>query len=212
MQLQVALDRMPLEDALRLAANIQVYADWIEVGTSLIKEFGIESVRRMRQTLPQAKLLADSKTNDEARYEFELCFVAGADCATVMGTAPNATLQTCMEVAHKQGKQVTIDLLETSAERQQELLVYREAIFGVHVSKDMQESGVATTVQMVSRLPNWATEYKVTLAGGIRLDDIPALGARLPTLTVIVGSAITGTRDPIAAARAFADALASYRQ
>ncbi len=38
MRLQVALDGMPLEDALRLATNIQGYADWIEVGTSLIKE------------------------------------------------------------------------------------------------------------------------------------------------------------------------------
>jgi 3-hexulose-6-phosphate synthase len=212
MQLQIALDRLPLGDAVRLATSLQQYADVIEVGTSLIKEFGIESVKRMRQALPQAQILADIKTNDEARYEFELYFAVGADIATVMGTAPNATIKTCLDVARERGKQVMIDLLETSAERQQELLVYREAIFGVHVSKDVQEASGAGAVPIVSRIPSWAAERKVAIAGGIGLNDIAALGERLPTLTVVVGSAITGAADPVAAARAFATALAPYRK
>jgi 3-hexulose-6-phosphate synthase len=212
MQLQIALDRLPLDVAVQLATCLQQYADVIEVGTSLIKEFGVESVKRMRQALPQAQILADIKTNDEARYEFELYFAVGADIATVMGAAPNATIKTCLDVARERGKQVMIDLLETSEERQQELLVYREAIFGVHVSKDVQEAGGAGVVPIVSRIPNWATERKVAIAGGISLNDIPALGERLPTLIVIVGSAITGAADPVAAARAFATALAPYRK
>ncbi len=210
MQLQVALDRLSLDEAVRLATSVQPYADVIEVGTSLIKEFGMESVRRMRQALPSTQLLADVKTNDNARYEFELCYAAGADIATVMGAMPDATIQTCVTVAREQGKQVMIDLLATSVERQQELLKYREAIFGVHVSKDVQEAGEGSAVSIVSRLPDWAVERKVAIAGGIRLDDIPALGERLPTLTVIVGTAITGAADPVAAARAFATALAPY--
>jgi 3-hexulose-6-phosphate synthase len=210
MQLQVALDRLSLDEAVRLATSVQPYADVIEVGTSLIKEFGMESVRRMRQALPSTQLLADVKTNDNARYEFELCYAAGADIATVMGAMPDATIQTCVTVAREQGKQVMIDLLATSVERQQELLKYREAIFGVHVSKDVQEAGEGSAVSIVSRLPDWAAERKVAIAGGIRLDDIPALGERLPTLTVIVGTAITGAADPMAAARAFATALAPY--
>ena len=65
---------------------------------------------------------------------------------------------------------------------------------------------------MVSRIPSWAVERKVAIAGGIGLNDIAALGERLPTLIVIVGSAITGAADPVAAARAFATALAPYRK
>ncbi|GAC1349333.1 MAG: orotidine 5'-phosphate decarboxylase [Ktedonobacteraceae bacterium] len=212
MQLQVALDRLSLDDALRLAASVQQYADWIEVGTSLIKEFGMESVRRMRQTLFQARIIADIKTNDNARYEFELCYAAGADAATVMGAMPDETIATCVSIARQQGKQVMIDLLATSAERQRELLKYREAILGVHVSKDVQESGTKRTTSMVSRIPDWAAERKVAIAGGIGLDDIPALGVRLPTLTVIVGAAITGAADPAAAARTFAAAIEPYRE
>lgn len=76
----------------------------------------------------------------------------------------------------------------------------------------MQEAGGAGTTPLVSRLPDWATERKVAIAGGIGLNDIPALGERLPTLIVIVGSAITGAADPVAAARAFATALEPFRK
>ena len=213
MQLQVALDRLSLEDAVRLAAGVQQYADWIEVGTSLVKEFGMESVRRMRQTLPQARILADIKTNDNARYEFELCFAAGADAATVMGAMPDATIETCVPIARQQGKQVMIDLLATSKQRQLELLKYSDAIFAIHVSKDVQESADGReTISMASRLPEWASEHQIAIAGGIGPNDIPAIGARLPTITVIVGTAITGASDPISAARVFAEALAPYRR
>lgn len=213
MQLQVALDRLSLEDAVRLATGVQKYADWIEVGTSLVKEFGMESIRRMRQALPQARILADIKTNDNARYEFELCYAAGADAATVMGAMPDTTIETCVSIARQQGKQVMIDLLATSEQRQLELLKYRDAIFAIHVSKDVQELAEGRgTISMASRLPEWAAERKIAIAGGIGLDDIPAIGARLPTITVIVGTAITGASDPVSAARVFAEALAPYRR
>jgi 3-hexulose-6-phosphate synthase len=170
----------------------------------------VQSVKRMRQALPDARILADIKTNDEARYEFELYYAAGADSATVMGSAPNATIKTCLDVARERNRQVMIDLLGTSDERQRELLAFREAIFGVHVSKDVQEAS-GQAVPIASRLPDWAAEHKVAIAGGIGLADIPALGERLPDLIVIVGSAISGAADPVAAARSFAEALARYQ-
>jgi 3-hexulose-6-phosphate synthase len=129
-----------------------------------------------------------------------------------MGAMPDATIDTCVTVARERGKQIMIDLLATSSERQQQLLKYQEAIFGFHVSKDVQESSSAQTTSIVSRLPEWARMRKIAIAGGIGRDDIPALGKKLPTLIVIVGSAITGASDPVAAARAFATAIAPYRR
>lgn len=211
MELQVAMDRLSIEEAVRLARLVAPHADWIEVGTSLIKEFGMDSVRQMRAALPEARMLADVKANDNARYEFDLCFHAGADAATVMGTAPDATVDLCVTVAREHRKTAFIDLLNTSAERQRELLRYRDAIFGVHVSKDVQESGGKGAASMASRLPTWVAEVRAAAAGGITLADIPALGERAPRLIVIVGSAITSASDPAQAARAFAEAMESHR-
>ena len=55
MQLQIALDRMPLARATEITRAVAGEADWIEVGTSLIKQYGMEAVvqivaRSRRQT------------------------------------------------------------------------------------------------------------------------------------------------------------------
>ena len=39
--LQIALDRIPLDRAAEIAAAVSGVADWIEVGTSLIKRYGM---------------------------------------------------------------------------------------------------------------------------------------------------------------------------
>ena len=45
--LQIALDRIPLDRAERIAAGVCGVADWIEVGTSLIKRYGMAGVARI---------------------------------------------------------------------------------------------------------------------------------------------------------------------
>lgn len=212
MQLQVALDRLSIPAAADIAAAVRPHADWIEVGTSLIKEFGMDSVRRLRSAAPDRLLLADIKTNDNAAYEFGLCFNAGADAATVMGTADTQTLDICLAVADTHRRTVMIDLLGTSEAQQQQLLRY-PAVFAVHVSKDVQEADdtlVGASAPPTRRLPAWASDRQVAVAGGITVDEIAPLGQQYPHLIVIVGSAITGAENPAAAARAFADAIAPY--
>jgi len=44
MQIQIALDRIPRAEAVRVAALTAPYADIIEVGTSLIKAYGMPIV------------------------------------------------------------------------------------------------------------------------------------------------------------------------
>jgi 3-keto-L-gulonate-6-phosphate decarboxylase len=86
--------------------------------------------------------------------------------ALVTGTAPDATVDLCVAVARERGKSVRVDLLGTSPERQRELLRHRDAIFGIHVSKDVQESGGTGPARMASRLPDWVASYHVT-AGAV---------------------------------------------
>ncbi|WP_458120131.1 orotidine 5'-phosphate decarboxylase / HUMPS family protein [Paenibacillus sp. Z6-24] len=138
-RIQLALDRMTIEQAVDMARQVQDAVEWIEVGTSLIKEFGMDSVRRMKEAFPDKVIVADIKTIDNAKYEFELCFRAGADVATVMAAAPDATLDLCMQTAQAHGGTVMIDLLNVSPQRTMELQRYTEAVLCQHVSKDQQE-------------------------------------------------------------------------
>ena len=96
MNVQLALDRLTIEEAIKMGNIVREYVDWIEVGTSLIKEFGMESVKELRKAFPEKIIVADIKTFDNARYEFEMCYKAGADVATVMGAAPKVSIDTCL--------------------------------------------------------------------------------------------------------------------
>lgn len=204
MNIQLALDRLTIEEAIKIADKVRPYVDWIEVGTSLIKEFGMKSVKELRKAFPEKIILADMKTFDNARYEFEMCYNAGADVATVMGAAPKVSIDTCMEVAEKFDKLVMFDLLNTSTVQLDQLLEYKDAIFCGHVSKDQQEiSGEKQSFNKLN-LPQSllsAEGPRLALAGGITLDSLPEL-AEIKPYVVIVGSAITKAKDPINAAQA----------
>ncbi|MEH7081128.1 3-hexulose-6-phosphate synthase [Neobacillus drentensis] len=200
MNIQLALDRMEIAEAIELTKKVEDSIDWIEVGTSLIKEFGTASIKEMKQAFPHKQIVADIKTIDNARYEFELCFEAGADVATVMGVSPLVTIDTCMEVANRYQKKVMIDLLNTSDEQKQALQKYNDAIFCEHVSKDQQEElGSQNHVTKESDF----SAFQVAAAGGIKLDSIENLIESLNPAVVIIGSAITKAENPSAAAQQF---------
>jgi len=207
-QLQVALDRLALDDAVRIARQVSPHADWVEVGTSLIKEFGMESVRRVVAAAEGTPVLADTKTNDNARYEFELAYDAGAAAATVMATAPDQTIDTCFAVAADRRSTVMVDLLGADEARQQVVLSrYPRGVVAVHVGKDVQESGSGSGPWS---LPKGTSGRRVALAGGVRLSDVPRL-LELTALTdcpiIIVGSAVTQALDPARAASEFTAAF-----
>ncbi|PJN91515.1 3-hexulose-6-phosphate synthase [Bacillus sp. mrc49] len=201
MMIQLALDRMNMEEALKLARTVESSIDWIEVGTSLIKEFGIGSIKEMSESFPDKKIVADMKTIDNAAYEMDLCFQNGADIATVMGVASDVTIQTCLEKAREYNGKIMIDLLNVSDSRLEQLQKYNEAIFCEHVSKDSQENGGHALINM----RNHAGSMRAA-AGGITLSSLPAMIAnRLDVM--IIGSAITKAKHPADAANRFKEAM-----
>ncbi|MCK6258942.1 orotidine 5'-phosphate decarboxylase [Fictibacillus sp. KIGAM418] len=200
MNIQLALDRLSIEEALSITKKVEPYIDWIEVGTSLIKEFGMESVRSLKEAFPHKTIVADSKTFDNAVYEFELCFAAGADVATVLGTAPLVSIEACMETAKRHGKQVMIDLLNTSEEQVKMCSQLEDAILCSHVSKDQQESGED---QGRLHVPSFSDQQvKIAVAGGISIDSFSEIATYSPHV-VIIGSGITKAEDPALAAKTF---------
>ncbi|WP_026695869.1 3-hexulose-6-phosphate synthase [Peribacillus kribbensis] len=207
MKLQLALDRMTIAEAIELTKKVETSVDWIEVGTSLIKEFGMNSVRELKNAFPDKVIVADMKTIDNARYEFEIAFQAGADVVTVMGVSPLVTIEACMETAERHNKAVMVDLLNTSDEQIQELVKFEKAVFCAHVSKDEQEESGAKNLG--AKNDSLLTEQGLQLAaaGGITLESLEGLRKNLNPAVVIVGSAITKAADPSKAAQKFKQAM-----
>jgi 3-hexulose-6-phosphate synthase len=196
MELQIALDRIPLDRACDVTAAVAPHADWIEVGTSLVKRYGVDGITAIAAAAAGTPVLADLKTADDAAYEFALAYDAGAASATVLGLAADATLDTAVRVAEERGREVVVDLMELSPARRDVVAARLPAhvVLAAHVGKDAQASGR----RPVDLLGSWAAGRRLALAGGLSAADLPAL-AELPDVRVIVGSAVTGADDPPAA-------------
>lgn len=204
MKLQVAIDRVTLEHALVLLDEIKDIVDIVEIGTSLIKEYGMESVRKIRAKAPELTLLADCKSMDEGAYEFEAVYAAGADIATVMGAAAFGTVSACYEVAMNRKRGILIDLLETSEVKIEAFENMDKGIYCVHLPKDgPQEDVVQKVKSFCEKHPGL---HQVAVAGGVTLRHIPLLKS-LPIEVCIVGSAVTAAKDPRRMAQDFIQAM-----
>ncbi len=73
----------------------------IEVGTPLIKEYGMEAIRRIHSVTPTSYIAADLKIMDRAEREVTMAKNAGASAAVCLGNAPfetiNLFIKTCAE-------------------------------------------------------------------------------------------------------------------
>ncbi len=175
LQIQIALDRMPLERAVDLTGRVAPCADWIEVGTSLVKQFGMAAVRAVADAAGDVPVLADLKTADDAAYEFALAFASGAASATVLGIAADATVDTAVRVAADHGAQTVVDLMETTGERRTSLAgrLPADVVLAAHLGKDAQRGGGDPLAQ----LGDWCSGRRVAVAGGLGPADLPALAA-----------------------------------
>lgn len=196
MDIQVALDRIPLDRALTLTAEVAPLVDWVEVGTSMIKQYGLAGLEQVVAVAASTPVLADLKTVDDARFELELAHGAGARSTTVLGLAPRVTLDAAVELAQQAGRELLVDLLGLGPDQVQELVesLPPEVVLGPHVSKDAQSDGGSAT----DLLGPWAAGRRIAMAGGLTAQDLPGLAALpdLPDLRVIVGSAVTKADNP----------------
>ena len=204
MKIQLAIDRVSIGKAKEISREAFPYVDIIEVGTSLIKEFGVSSIKEIKKAFPNKIILADIKTIDEGAYEFKAAFTSGADIATVMGAASINTLKSCYEVANNFGKVMMIDLLEVENEKISKFTYFDDAIFCIHLPSDGGEH------DLISILRDFKVKFpeinKVAVAGGVNYKTITSIREAKVDI-VIIGSAITKASSIESAAKKFREMI-----
>ncbi|KKE77876.1 orotidine 5'-phosphate decarboxylase [Oceanobacillus caeni] len=198
MKLQLALDRLTKEQCFQLVTDTKESIDIIEIGTGVIKEYGMSIVRDMREQFPDKEILADMKTCDAGKHETLQAFDAGADITTVMAFSAIPTIKDTLNVAKEMDKRIMIDLLEChSKDRIRELENIGTDLVSLHVGKDKQTEGTFNT-ELFTLVNGF--NFEVAVAGGINLDTIPEIVKEKPDI-IIVGSAITKAEDPAKVAK-----------
>ena len=87
MLLQVAIDKA---ESFGVITQVRGVADIVEIGTPLLKRFGIGR-SPPHELCPDTPILADTKTVDGGDLEAEMVFGAGARLMTVLSSTSRAT-------------------------------------------------------------------------------------------------------------------------
>jgi 3-hexulose-6-phosphate synthase len=205
MKLQIALDRLTKNECLKIIEEIKDVIDIVEIGTGVIKEYGMEFIREIKRMYPDLPLLADMKTCDAGIAETLQALEAGADYTTVMAFSSDETIAASLEAASLYGKKVVIDLLGVKDPMQVERLSSLGATcLSLHIGKDTQ-TGKPDFQSLFKLLPQ-EHFFETWVAGGLDMDTLGAVATENPDIA-IVGSAITKAISPRTAALALKELI-----
>ncbi|GAB4319695.1 MAG: bifunctional 5,6,7,8-tetrahydromethanopterin hydro-lyase/3-hexulose-6-phosphate synthase [Promethearchaeota archaeon] len=111
--LQVALDHPNLKHQLNVVQQLP-RSDRIivEAGTPLVKRYGIDVVKQLRELLPDVFIVADLKTLDVGKIEVDFAFNSTADGVVVSGLASSQTIDKFILEAQRVGIYGIVDLME----------------------------------------------------------------------------------------------------
>jgi 3-hexulose-6-phosphate synthase len=199
-KLQLALDLVTLEEALRAVGELDGLVDHVEIGTPLVIREGVRAVAAVKERFPRLTVVADVKIADGGEPEARLAFEAGADIVTVLGWAHDATLDAAVREAGRWGRQVMVDLLGMSdpAHRAAEAERMGAGWVCVHTASDLAAAGHSAggrgPLDDLARTREAVRTAKVAVAGGIRVETVREI-ARLGPDLIIVGSAVMGSPD-----------------
>ncbi|TLM83702.1 3-hexulose-6-phosphate synthase [Pseudarthrobacter sp. NamE2] len=206
MKLQVAMDLLSVEDALKLAGKVAKYVDIIELGTPLIKTEGLSVITAVKEAHPDKLVFADMKTMDAGELEAEIAFEAGADLVTVLGAADDSTIAGAVKAAKLRSKGVVVDLIgvEDKVTRAKEVRALGAKFVEMHAGLDEQAKPGFDLNGLLRAGVEAGVPFSV--AGGVKpstIDAVQQAGADV----AVVGAAIYGAADPTQAAKELRSAI-----
>ena len=210
--LQVALDFMQLKRSIGICEEaVAGGADWVEIGTPLVKSEGTEAIRTFRKLYPGKKIIADTKTMDTGGFEVEIAAKAGADVITVLGLADDSTISEAVMVARKYGAEVEIDMINVPDKVKRSIEVEKLGVSYIclHMGIDQQMKGEEPPLDTLRKVVE-NTNIPIAVAGGITAEnagDYVKAGASI----IIVGGGITKATDIKASAEALKKSMTGVK-
>ncbi len=187
---------MQLNRAVEIAKEaVEGGADWVEVGTPLIKSEGADAVRALRREFPGKKIVADTKTMDVGGFEVEIMAKAGADIVTVLGLADDATIEEAVMAGRKYGTEIMVDMINVPdrVARSKAVEKLGVAYICLHMGIDTQMRGEEPPIDVLRGIAA-AVSIPIAVAGGITAENA-WLYAEAGATDIIVGGAIIKTGD-----------------
>jgi bifunctional enzyme Fae/Hps len=203
--LQIALDNPNLEGVKKIISELPESDRIIlEVGTPLLKKYGVNVIRELRKIANDMFIVADLKTLDVGKVEVDMSFEETADAVVVAGLATPETIDKFIEEAKRLGIYAVMDLMNVddpiaklkSLKRLPDVAILHRAI-------DAEKTG-KTRWDLIKEMRQTfqGQKFLVAVAGGITPDTAPEALANGADI-IIVGRYITQSKDVERATREF---------
>jgi 3-hexulose-6-phosphate synthase len=208
-QLQLAIDAPEHLALIPLLADL---FDLIEVGTPVLKRFGLSAITTAKELGRGTHILADTKTADGGALEARMVCEAGASMMTVLAHASPATREVAREVAAEYGADVIFDTILDGAFDPTPLLEGSDAEvwLALHSPSDSRLAGVEDSAHIDRISLRQDAGCRVSLAGGIGRANIEQV-LQTPPDIIVIGSSVTGAADPLKEAQWLTKAVEQMR-
>ncbi len=212
--LQIALDIPSLERNKSIVQELPESDRIIlEVGTPLLKKYGVKVVQDLREVARDIFIIADLKTLDVGKVEVDLAFEETADAVVAAGVAAKETLDGFIYEAKKLGIYAVVDMMnvEDPVKKLQTLRELPDIVI-LHRGIDT-ESGRTLGLERVKELKQAFANRKflVAVAGGI-IPETAREAFEKGTDIVVVGRYVTQSKDVKRAAREFLELTRIMRE
>jgi len=204
--LQIALDIPSVERTKTIISELPESDRIIlEVGTPLLKKYGVKVIRDLREVAKETFIVADLKTLDVGKVEVDMAFEETADAVVASGLAATDTLDNFIYEAKRLGIYAVADMMnvEDPIKKLQPLKSFPDIVI-LHRAIDVEERTDKTSWDIIKEMRQTFKNVKflVAVAGGITPETAPeALGNGANI--IIVGRYITQSRDVKHATREF---------
>jgi bifunctional enzyme Fae/Hps len=203
--LQIALDVPNMERVKKIIGELPESDRIIlEVGTPLLKKYGVNIIRELRKVAKDMFIVADLKTLDVGKVEVDLAFEETADAVVVAGLAAPETIDKFIKEAKRLGIYAIMDLMnvEDPVGKLQSLKRLPDVAI-LHRAIDVEKTG-KTRWDIIKDMRKTFQDKKflVAVAGGITPETAPEALANGADI-IIVGRYITQSKDVERATREF---------
>jgi bifunctional enzyme Fae/Hps len=212
--LQIALDIPSLERTKTIISQTPESDRIIlEVGTPLLKRYGVKVIRDLRELAKDVFIVADLKTLDVGKVEVDLAFEETADAVVASGLAAQNTLDKFIYEAQRLGIYASVDTMNVDdpIKKLQSLKEFPDIVI-LHRAIDVEKTGIRRW-HLIKELREAFQDkrFLIAVAGGITPETAPEAlesGADI----IIVGRYVTQSKDVERAIREFLECTTEMRE
>lgn len=205
MKLQVALDFLEKDAAIRIAKEVAEYADIIQAGIPVNFVEGLQFIRDLKKLFPNKTIYGDLEIWTLEDWEVTKAFEAGADIVQIQAFADDEVIKNGIRIAKEFNKEIAVsfdgykgDILKRAIEVDK---LGPNAIVILWYTTDYPQ--YYALLKKVGR----AVKASIAVGGGLTLEKLDLMLKEVKADIILVGKAIYNSPNPRQIAKAFKERI-----